>query len=161
MKTPLNHPNTEVVRCVVAGKNFDSNESDFIFVSVRAKVNQKTGQYNRGKVNSAAKKWADKNFWFKSSIVFTPEDSAYTAFAKNAFDWKSATIIEDTYTDISIYKGSHLEYIGDSYYGISKGDKIHIIDTTETCFVIKTYSWLLGEVWTNYTEVPHDQFKKK
>jgi len=68
-------------------------------------------------------------------------------------------------TSIEIFKGAHLEYLGgypdEEWAGIKKGDKIEIVDVRGCCFVIKTYSILFGEVWTNYTEINHERFKKE
>lgn len=80
--------NSKPIKCVVSAIN-SNGEPDFYFVIVMAteKDIEEGNHYEKAKTSA-------ENEGYEPFIVYDQFDSAFRAFSRNAFSWKTATIVQ-------------------------------------------------------------------
>lgn len=85
----MSSKNKLIIRCVVACINANG-EPDFFFV----KIGKESPATDDSLVIDKAIEIAEENGYESyGRLVYTPGDRAFKAFARNAFDWKNATLV--------------------------------------------------------------------
>lgn len=84
---------TTTVKCVVAGFNCNTDESDFCFVKVKV-VGEYAGKTKEQLVHKVARNFAE-GMYISPRICYTPTDTAFCVFSRR-FQWKTASVLDAT-----------------------------------------------------------------